>query len=103
MPWVWTEALSQGEDKLHVIHSVSIRFLTPGSIHANLWGSRCWDYSGVRGAMHTAHAWHPEHLLQELGREVELMALMKEGLSCPWEKEGQSPVQGTKVGVSLTQ
>lgn len=36
-------------------------------------------------AVHTAHAWHPEHLLQELRREVELMALMKEGLSCPWE------------------
>ena len=44
-----------------------------------------------------AHTWHPQQLLQELGREIMPMTLIQEGSSCAWES-GKGKAQSRKLG-----
>ena len=56
VPGIWTEAPSQGEDKLDVIHWVTTGHFMPAFLHASLQGSRWWDHSETRGARaHSSH------------------------------------------------
>lgn len=91
-----TEAPSQVEDKLDMIHWGTIRALNPRSIYVNLQGSRCWDCSGVRGgSAHLASAvptpgnWGGRHAHgSDKGR-----ARLPLG-----NRDGQSPGQDTEAG-----